>query len=327
MITVLGGTFAKLHSGHKLMIRAAFDTGNTVILGLTTDDYLKNNKTYSELTYSKRKKALENYMSRLGGKFEILPLGTKTGNTETEPEYEAIVVSKETRYRAETINAKRTQAGLKPLRIIEVPIVLAEDLFPISSTRIIEGEIRPGGSRILPVRVGISTENDLKRNSLSRFLGVIMKNFTVEINPDYSLDSDQPFGEDTHAFALKRAMEALKDRDYGVGIESGLWREPVSARYLETHVCVVIDRFSRVTKGTSSGFELPEQIVELMKRGYNESKAFEIMHGIADVGKIGGVVNEISSGLVKRKDLIYESVRNAFIPRIGARYFGLDSKH
>lgn len=326
MITVIGGTFSRLHKGHKLMIRAAFDTGNRVILGLTTDEYLKHNKAYRGFSYYRRKKALSRYMSGLGENYEILPLDTRSGNTATRKDYSAIVVSAETYGSAVAINKKRKENGLEPLKIVSVPIVLAEDLFPLSSTRIIEGEVRPSGSRITPVRIGVATGNSLKLRAVEDFTGKVMKNFIVDQVTGYELHTDQPFGEDTVRLATKRAMEALSDRDYGIGIESGVWRDAISGKYIEKHWCVVVDRYSRITSGTSSGFELPENIIDLMKFGKNESEAFFDIYGKEDVGSHGGVINELSNGILKRHDLIVESVRNAFIPRLGAQFFGLDRK-
>ena len=326
MITVLGGSFSRLHKGHKQMIEAAFNTGNKVIVGLSTDEYLRHNKAYEGYTYSRRKKALDRYMSKFGKEYEILPLDTSSGNTTTNPSYSAIVVSRETLHVAESINRKRVENKLEPLEIISVPIVLAEDLFPLSSSRIMNGEIRASGARVTPVRIGIATQNNLKQSTAYDFFGGIMKNYSVEQEKDYKLESDQPFGDDTTGFATRRAMEALKDRDYGVGIESGVRRDPVNGKYVEYHVCIVIDRYSRVTMGTSSGFELPEDIVSLMKSGMNESAAFHALYGKDDIGKKGGVIGEFSSGMLLRSELIRESLRNAFIPRLGAEYFGLDHK-
>ena len=326
MITVLGGTFSRLHKGHKLMLKYAFNTGNKVIVGLTTDEYLKHNKSYRGFTYSFRKQNLQRFMSTLGRDFEILPLGTKSGNTETSPEYAAIVVSKETRKSAESINRKRLENGLPELEIITVPVILAEDLFPISSTRIISGEINTYGKRRKTIRVGISTENDLKVSALNAYLSSVMKNFKIEVNQEYELDSNQPFGDDTFRMAVKRAIFSLSDRDYGIGIESGIFRESVTGKCLDIHVCAVVDRYSRITLGTSSGFEIPEDIISMLKQGEEESGAFKALYGVEAIGRHNGVVGAFTEGKLNRSDLIRESVRNAFVPRVGAGYFGLDEK-
>lgn len=326
MITVLGGTFSRLHKGHKLMLKYAFNTGNKVVIGLTTDEYLKHNKSYRGYSYAMRKKKLERYMSTLGSNFEVLPLGTRSGNTETNPEYSAIVVSKETMKNAENINKKRAANGLRELEIITVPVILAEDLFPISSTRIISGEINNSGRRVKTIRVGISTENKLKTETLAGYLKKIMKNFNVEANTDYELDSNQPFGDDTFRLAMKRALAALRDRDYGIGIESGIFRDSTTGKCLDIHVCAVVDRYSRSTLGTSSGFEIPGDIISLLKEGEEESSAFEALYGTESIGRHNGVVGAFTEGRLKRSDLIGESIRNAFIPRLGASYFSFDKK-
>ncbi len=327
MITVLGGTFSRLHKGHKLMLQYAFNTGNKVIVGLTTDEFLKHNKSYKGYSYASRKRTLERFMSTLGTDFEVLPLDTRAGNTETSPEYVAIVVSKETKKSAEAINRKRIANGLNKLEIITVPVILAEDLFPISSTRIISGEITTHGKRVRPVRVGISTSNDLKKSSLETYLSTIMKNFSVEVNSDYELDSNQPFGADTYRMAVKRAISALSDRDYGIGIESGIFRESITGKHLDIHVCAVVDRYSRITLGTSSGFEIPSDIISLLKQGEEESSAFESLYGTEAIGKHEGVIGAFTEGKLKRTNLINESIRNAFVPRIGAEYFDFDQKN
>lgn len=326
MTTVLGGSFSRLHKGHKQMIAAAFNTGNKVIVGLSTDDYLKHNKAYEGYTYNRRKKSLDRYMSEFGKEYEILPLDTSSGNTTTNSDYTAIVVSRETLHVAENINRKRIENKLEPLEIISIPIVLAEDLFPLSSSRIMSGEIRPSGTRITPVRIGVATHNKLKQTTVEDFFDGFMKNYSVEQLKDYELESDQPFGDDTTGYATRRAMEALRDRDYGIGIESGVRRDPINGKYIEHHVCIVVDRYSRVTMGTSSGFELPENIVNLMKNGVDESSAFHSIYNKHDIGKKGGVIGEFSSGKLLRSELIRESLRNAFIPRLAAEYYGLDLK-
>ena len=43
MRAVLGGTFSRLHLGHKAMIDAAFNVADEVIVGLTSDKYYLEN--------------------------------------------------------------------------------------------------------------------------------------------------------------------------------------------------------------------------------------------------------------------------------------------
>jgi len=326
MRAVLGGTFSRLHLGHKKMIDEAFRVADEVIIGLTTDRYLKAHKYYSAPRYSYRRARLESYLRKFHGSYEIYPLETKYGNTLNSNDYDFIIVSEETKRTAMEINERRTEAGLNPINIISIPIVLAEDLFPLSSTRIVNHEVKANGMRITPVRIGIATNNDLKVDGASIFFKTIMKNFRVEKVTEYDLDTDQPLGEDTQRMAIRRAEKALGDRDYGLGVESGIYRDPITGKCLDFHCCVAVDRFSRSTMGFSSGFEIPENIVGQVRRGYNESAAYDLIYGKGDIGKSGGIVGEFSGGHLVRQQLISESVRNAFIPRIGSSFFGIDFK-
>ncbi len=326
MITIVGGSFTRFHKGHQKMLDAAVATGNHIIVGLTTDQYLKSHKAYGAPSYSARKKRISAYLSRKTQDFEIQPLESGNGNADREPDYGCIVVSPETRRQAERINAIRASRGLKELQIITVPMVLAEDLFPISSSRIMSGEIRPSGSRVNPVSIGISTMNQVKVKGLERFVSGIMRNYSIILNQEYTLASSQPFSEDTVSYAIKRSMSALASRDYGIGIESGLFRDHVTGNVIDIHVCAVMDRYSRLTIGQSSGFQVPEQIVSGVKSGLTESQAYVQAFNSRDPGSESGIVGILSAGRVTRMDLVYECVRNAFIPRLEPSYYGLDQK-
>ena len=146
MRVVIGGTFAFLHEGHKALIGKAFELGDYVYIGLTTDKYVHDNKNNWEIPkYSERRKKVEQFARRYKKKFEIMPLEDKFGPSTTQ-EFDLIVVSEGTFHTAEEINKIRKRNGLNPLRIVEVDYVLAKDLKPISSSRISRGEIGTKGN-------------------------------------------------------------------------------------------------------------------------------------------------------------------------------------
>jgi len=156
----LGGTFDRLHKGHKALLSTAFTLGDHVTIGLTTDAYIQRNKPYcASLTtpaitsFMDRKNALEMWVGKehLLGRCSIVPLDDSYGPTVLDgTHFDAIIVSDETKHVAERINTIRNEKRLSELAIAVVPMVPAEDFERISSTRIRSGTIDRDGRLVLP---------------------------------------------------------------------------------------------------------------------------------------------------------------------------------
>ncbi|MCE7697941.1 MAG: pantetheine-phosphate adenylyltransferase [Methanobacterium paludis] len=80
--------------------------------------------------------------------YDIQQLNEPYGTTIDDEDIDAIVVSEETEPTAFKINRIRKERGMKPIDIITIHMVLAEDGKPISSTRIRKGEIDRTGTII-----------------------------------------------------------------------------------------------------------------------------------------------------------------------------------
>ena len=314
MITLVGGTFNRFHKGHEQLLLAAYNTGNRVMIGVTSDEYARKHKNIV-ISYKRRKARVERFMQKFTDNYEIHPLDSMFGNT-LDVKDAILVVSPETHAGAIRINEQRLSMGKNPLHIVKIPFTLGEDLFPISSTRIIKGEITVTGKRKTPVTIAISTGNELKLEATEKFIKTIMKNYRITRNTEYATGSEQPFGSDTIRFATDRAMYGLKDNDYSIGIESGIFYNPVNNMYYDLHYCVVIDRYSVITTGFGSGFQMPDQVIDAIKNGTSTNEFVETEYGIKKIGHGIGISGLISEDSVTRATLVYESVRNAFIPRM-----------
>lgn len=319
MLTILGGTFAFLHPGHKQLLNAAVKTGNKVVVGLTSDQYLVENKRYGKVTYEKRKAKVSEYLASLNADFDVVQLDTREGSSETGKDYGCIVVSQETYPKALRINNARKKNGLPEMEIIVVPYVLAEDLFPVSSTRIIEGEVDEDGMRLKPVRISVATGNAMKKRATEEVFSSLMKYITVEIRNKPDGMPDQPFGGVAVEGAMKRAQSSLEDFDYSVGIEAGIFWNKVSDTYVDLHCAAVIDRNGEVTTGLSSGFEIPGAVVRELKRGRTIEEAVESILGKEENISGYGLAGLMSRGMVKRGSLMSEAVRNALVPRMNPK--------
>ena len=141
----VGGTFDKFHDGHKRLLSTAFDIGNRVEIGVTSDAFggLKGDIDSCE----ERMGNLKSFFSDKSN-FVVIPLEDVYGTTIHDADFDAIVVSEETEPTAVEINEIRISKGMKPLDIVIVSFVLAYDGNPISSTRIRRGEINQNGNFI-----------------------------------------------------------------------------------------------------------------------------------------------------------------------------------
>lgn len=143
---LVGGTFDRLHDGHRALLRKAFEVGDYVYIGLTTDYYIRE-KTSKKLkhmidSHEVRKRQLRKFLYQEGvlGRAVIMPLNDVYGPKVFDPKPEAIVVSPETRKGGDLINQERQKAGLEELEIIEIPTVYDESGDHISSTRLRQEE-------------------------------------------------------------------------------------------------------------------------------------------------------------------------------------------
>jgi len=147
MKVCVGGTFNVLHRGHRVLIDKAIQTAGKngmVFIGVAKGK-IAYTKKYS-VPFNKRVKTLKKYLAKKGYTEQtvVLPLSDRYGPAVYE-DYDAIIVSPESLQNAVDINLKRKKLGKKLLKIIQIPLILAEDRKPIRSTRILDEEIDENG--------------------------------------------------------------------------------------------------------------------------------------------------------------------------------------
>lgn len=145
----MGGTFDRFHNGHKRLIQEAFHLGGEVVIGITSDKFAESIGRIGRIRpIEERRAELQDYLKQQGwvGRYEFITLHDPYGPTITDPDFDAIVVSPETKKTAIEINKKRAAKRYSPLAITLVPWVLARDGKPIHATRIRAGEIGRDGT-------------------------------------------------------------------------------------------------------------------------------------------------------------------------------------
>jgi cytidyltransferase-like protein len=151
LIVATGGTFDELHVGHTALLAKAFEVGKKVIIGVSSDDFAASRGKNLNHNFETRIANLKNMIKKEFGEvnYEIAKLDSDFGPAVTTDDVEALVTSTETQIKGKVLNEMRAKIGAKPVSIITVELVKAEDGSKISSTRIRIGEIDRQGRRLI----------------------------------------------------------------------------------------------------------------------------------------------------------------------------------
>jgi len=318
MRVCVGGTFNVIHKGHALLFETAFSIGDEVEVGLTSDEFANRGRKVEVLPYVVRKENLRKYLQRFGKPFVIVEIVDALGTAASSREIDAIVVSPNTKSNAVRINELRRTRQLNPLKVFGIREIRADDTLPISSTRILKGEIDKDGHLLRPLKVAIGSTNQVKvnasRNIFSQAFGLV-EVIGVDVKSEVG---NQPEGAKVYQGALRRARAALEmtGADYGVGIEAGLRHDKASDRYLDVQYCVVVDRSEGVTVGTGPGFEYPPTVIDAVLKGDAVGDVMSEVTGVENIGRRSGSIGYLSDGLIDRTSLSEVAILMALIPRI-----------
>jgi pantetheine-phosphate adenylyltransferase len=147
-LVAMGGTFDVIHSGHIALLNKAFSISSKVIIGLSSDQLATKKGKNLANDYSKRLSLLKSVIEKSfpNSVYEVSKLENDFGPAVIEGSVKALVVSEETSNKGLLLNELRAERNLPPVKIVVVPMVLAEDGKSISTTRIKNSEIDGNGN-------------------------------------------------------------------------------------------------------------------------------------------------------------------------------------
>jgi inosine/xanthosine triphosphatase len=312
MISAVAGTFNILHSGHKELIRKAFEIGDEILIGVTGDGMASSERN-EIIPFYIRKRELELFLSTMKKPWRIMEIKDIYGPRELMDEAEILIVSEETFKNGLAVNEDRESRGIKPLELYAIPMTKASDGTKISSSCIMEGKYARSG-KIDAIDVVVGSANRVKVEAVRAVLERIYGDVKITA---ISVDSGvppQPSEGDTRKGAVNRAKGALGTHDMSFGIEAGVF-ETEDGLY-DIQYCAILDKMGILTVGMGSGFRYPDDISELVRKGYTVGDAVKKTRGDSDIGKKQGAIGILSDGLMDRKSLTEQSVLAAMIPRM-----------
>jgi len=141
-LLAMGGTFDRIHNGHKKLLTLAGCTADKIIVGITADSMLAGKSKASMIAKcDQRIENVRRFLTSLGTaeKFQLLEITNPYGPTIDDAAIESIIVSSETIPGAFKINEIRIEKGFSPLSIL---VSRRLNIATLSSTfvRKLEGE-------------------------------------------------------------------------------------------------------------------------------------------------------------------------------------------
>ncbi|BFF99432.1 bifunctional coenzyme A synthase [Drosophila madeirensis] len=143
---VLGGTFDRIHLGHKIFLtQAVLRTCKRLVVGVTTAAMTKS-KTLPDLILpvEERIAQLREFLTDIDStlQYEIVPIDDPFGPTQHDPDLDMIVVSAETLRGGQKVNELRSGKQLRELDIFVIDIVESNVHDGIHETKISSSNTR-----------------------------------------------------------------------------------------------------------------------------------------------------------------------------------------
>jgi phosphopantetheine adenylyltransferase/uncharacterized protein (UPF0218 family) len=144
-LCLVGGTFDRLHAGHRLLLDAAVRAANRVEIHLSSDS-MADQKSVNMQSFETRRDELLNWIElHAPRRVSVHELTDRHGPAPSHLTADCIVATPETTGECERINLKREEHGLPPLHIIEVAHLLDVGGGILSSSRIRNGLVDMDG--------------------------------------------------------------------------------------------------------------------------------------------------------------------------------------
>lgn len=135
---VVGGTFDRLHTGHRYLLAMAKNYGKKLVVGLCSDAMVKRRKKdWKQIqSFGRREKTIKNYLKKIKLPFIVTKIEDIYGLAADSKTIEAILLTEDTLENGKKINEERNKRGLRELNHVILPYFLDSCNKKISSRNI-----------------------------------------------------------------------------------------------------------------------------------------------------------------------------------------------
>ena len=175
---LVGGTFDRLHAGHKLLLGMAISRSERVEIHVISDELASRKSAFIQ-SYDDRIEAILDWLGEKSyHSVKLFQLNDIFGPAPTHESADAIIATPETVGNCQEINRQRIVAGLPELSVLEVPHMLDFSGQIISSSRIRSGRIDQDGNpwlnsqlRTSEMKMAATLDSELKTPMGNLFKG------------------------------------------------------------------------------------------------------------------------------------------------------------
>lgn len=152
-LIALGGTFDRLHKGHRFFLKKAFALSKDVLIGITGDNFTKEKSLNTTIySYQKRKSNLVAFLKKNNffPRTTLYKISDVYGPTlDKSLVIDGILITQKTLSGAKIINKRRKELGLPIIDIIKIPLLKMPNGEIISSAGIRQRLVLPEALRPL----------------------------------------------------------------------------------------------------------------------------------------------------------------------------------
>ena len=202
---LIGGTFDRFHAGHRKLINGALEKCKKIEIWIIADEIARKNNTMVLSWENRKNEIINNLDKELLNRIEFGLLEDSYGPAPNHPKAKAIICTLETLDICLEIIEMRKNNNLEILEIIKINHQNAWDGYPISSTRIRNGEIDREG------RIWTSSYFEKKDSDVMSTKLIMTKDAEKMLK--------QPFGEliegkdEDHEYAMKIMIKKYLKED------------------------------------------------------------------------------------------------------------------